>query len=163
MRFRVSPGQAGVANAFKEAHRAGLTALPYIGEGGIYSGSKWFNYAIRLMEEYGPGTLYDTEYWEIGNEPNMPPSSTKEAGLAYARKFAGYYEEMVRAVREAKITGVHFLLPGLYGFRPGNPGHITPREFLRGIEGPSRKCRTSTRQSLSGHQCPSIRVQGPGS
>ncbi len=135
VRLRVSPGQHGVAGAFKEAHRVGLTALPYIGEGGIYSGSSvWFSYAIRLMEEYGPGTPYNTEYWEIGNEPNMPPSSTTKAGLAYARSYAGYYEEMVREVRKAKVTGVHFLLAGLYGFKPGNPGHITPREFLREVK-----------------------------
>jgi len=70
------------------------------------------------------------KYWEIGNEPNRAVMTTAKAGLAYAKEFAGYYEEMVREVRKAGVTGVQFLLPGLYGFKPGTPGHITPREFL---------------------------------
>ncbi|MBS1885615.1 MAG: hypothetical protein JSU06_00325 [Actinobacteria bacterium] len=90
--------------------------------------------AIGLMKKYGPGTSYDTKYWEIGNEPNMPPSSTTKEGLAYAKKFAGYYEEMVREVRKAGVTGVQFLLPGLFGFKAGKPGRITPREFLREVK-----------------------------
>jgi Concanavalin A-like lectin/glucanases superfamily len=134
VRFRVSPGQPGVPGAFKEAKRLGLTALPYVGEAGSYTGSKgYFNYTIRLMEEYGPGTPYETDYWEIGNEPNRPPSSTTEEGLAYAKDWAEYYEEMVREVRNAKVTGVHFILAGLYAYEPGREGHITPRQFLNRV------------------------------
>jgi hypothetical protein len=143
VRFVAAPGQK-VLKAFNQTHSRGLAALPYLGSGafpkpGTASAENFIDYAKNVVETYGPGSSYETDTWEIWNEPNMRFEVYENSGIyetdqlqgnVRPAEFAEFYKELVKGIRSV-TTGVHFMAPGLFGYKSNIKGHLTPRAFLK--------------------------------
>jgi hypothetical protein len=136
-----------VAAAFNQALSHKLTVLPYLGQGpfpkpGTPAATRAISFAKKMVETYGPSVeKYDTETWEMWNEPNMRfPLNPGEGNPIYENaefqgnvrpgEFAEFYKELVVGVRSV-ASGIHILAPGLFGYKSNVNGHLTPRAFLR--------------------------------
>jgi hypothetical protein len=134
VRIGLYPGREGMDKAFEEAKARGLKVIPYIGDEGNAPKSPaarkpFLDLAQEMLEEHGS----EVEYWEIGNEPNMPHPGQP----VNAQAFASFYKAVALKMRSIDPT-VQFLTPGLYGYRytteddkkAGTTAHETAGDFL---------------------------------